>query len=631
MVAKLAPRNPLAWRNAGVSLSASGDDVGAERCLAEAVRLAPDYAGAHHGLALVRARLGRLVEAVEPFQRAIALEPGNVEAYFNFANILRGLGEMRAAEVAFQMAVLQKPDFAAAHCNLGHLFFSEGNIELAGIHLKRAVELDPQSAEAHNNLGNVLEQNADREGALRCYDAAIACKPDFAQAICNRACALLGLGRLGEAIEESQRAIALRPDDALLHSNLLFMLLNDSSLEAKTVFDAHLAFAARFEAPLRAGWAPHANAPDPDRRLRLGYMSADFRRHAVSHFIEPILAAHDRQGFEVFAYCSHPQVDEVTLRLKAMVEHWIPCHALSDEALAARVRADGIDILVDLSGHTAHNRLPVFARKPAPVQVTWIGYAGTTGLAAMDYRITDRHLDPPGIADAQHTEKLVRLPGGNVVFLPPADAPPVNALPALSTGRVTLASLNNPRKISPAVIALWSRILAARPDARLLLGSATEESLREDMRSRFARCGVDPDRIAFEPWRPMAEFLALHHGIDLCLDPFPYNGGTTSCHALWMGVPFVTLAGDRTVSRCGAAILAQAGLEQFVAQDEDGYLERVLQVLADLPALDELRRSMRERILATPGNDAVELTRHLETAYRDMWRAWTRSGEPRQT
>jgi predicted O-linked N-acetylglucosamine transferase (SPINDLY family) len=295
------------------------------------------------------------------------------------------------------------------------------------------------------------------------------------------------------------------------------------------------------------------------------------------------------------------------------------------------VRADGIDILVDLSGHTAHNRLPVFARKPAPVQVTWIGYAGTTGLAAMDYRITDRHLDPPGVTDAQHTEKLVRLPGCNVAFQPPSDAPPINALPALSTGRVTLASLNSPRKITPEAIVLWSRILAARPDARLLLGSANEESLREDMRSRFAQCGIDPDRIVFEPWRPMAEFLALHHGIDLALDPFPYNGGTTSCHALWMGVPLVTLAGDRTVSRCGASVLARAGLENLVAQDEDDYFECAIHMLSDLPALDELRRSMRDRILSTPGNDAIEVTRHLETAYRDMWRTWTDSGVPRQT
>jgi predicted O-linked N-acetylglucosamine transferase (SPINDLY family) len=362
------------------------------------------------------------------------------------------------------------------------------------------------------------------------------------------------------------------------------------------------------------------------RRLRIGYVSGDFYGHSVAYYIEPILRHHDKKQFEVFCYYNLDKQDEVTARLKGYADHWIPCSFMTDEALAGRIRADQIDILVDLSGHTAHNRLMTFARKPAPVQATWIGYAGTTGLTAMDYRITDHYMDPPGLSERYHSEQLIRLPGSNVPFSPEACAPEVSELPALSSGQLTLSSLNTLNKINPQVIRLWGRILAALPQARLMLGNVTDPLIRQRLLDLFQEAGISEERLILHPRMSMSDYLALHRQIDFGLDPFPFTGATSTYHALWMGVPVITLAGDNAAARCGVATMGIVGLEQFITRSEEEYLQRTLSIAADLPALNRIRQSLRPKMQQTVC-DAAGITRNLETAYRSMWRQWCQRKE----
>ncbi|SFC75514.1 Glycosyl transferase family 41, partial [Polaromonas sp. OV174] len=323
----------------------------------------------------------------------------------------------------------------------------------------------------------------------------------------------------------------------------MFSISQNEAVDAAALFAEHCRFGAQFEAPLRAQWPQHGNSREPARCLQVGFVSGDLYNHAVASFIEPVLvhlAAY--ASLSLHAYANHPTDDSVTQRLRGHVKHWHPVVGLSDAALAEKIRADGIDILIDLSGHTSKHRLLSFVRKPAPVQVSWIGYPGTTGLSSMDYYLSDRFILPPGQFDHQFTEKLVYLPA-NAPFLPAAYAPLVNDLPALSHGYLTFGSFNRPSKISRAVIALWSQLLRALPDSRMVLGAMREDDQYDTLTAWFAEERIARERLDFHPRSGMRNYLALHHQVDVCLDTFPYNGGTTTYHALWMGVPTLTLAG----------------------------------------------------------------------------------------
>jgi len=621
-VTKLEPKNAAAWRNLGVSHASIGEYEQAAAAFQRAVILKPDYPVAHHSLALALIALQRPYDAISAFQASISLNPQDQEVLYNFANTLVSISELDAAEAAFQLAVSLKPDFADAHCNLGKLYLNRNDGDAAVMHLRHAVSLNPDAAIPHKNLGAAYQHQGRLTEALACYETAVRIDPTFAEAISNAASLHLAMGNIEEASAAYRYALKLAPHNAATFSDLLFCLQNDHTISDEALFNAHREFAAHFEAPLRPGWPQHANDRDPNRRLRIGYVSGDLRNHAVAFFLEPLLANRDSANFEVHVYSNHAQVDAVTKRLATYVDAWTSCTHLSDDALAQRIRKDQIDILVDLSSHTAHNRLLTFARKPAPVQVTYIGYGGTTGLDAMDYRITDCWLDPVGVTDHLHSEELVRLTGGGAAFDGAQDAPDIDPLPALNGKGIMLACLNNPRKIRPPVTALWSRILTARPDATLMLGSVSDQALRNSLLTQFAENGIAASRITFQPWMPMHDYLALHNQIDLALDPFPYNGGTTSYHSLWMGVPFVTLAGNRTMSRVGACLLTTFGLDDWIADREDTYVGKVLSALADLPALDRLRRSLRRRIAPAGVNRSADVTASLESAYRSMWKSW---------
>ncbi|MDD2918868.1 tetratricopeptide repeat protein [Rhodoferax sp.] len=563
---------------------------------------------------------GRLNDAIACYRQALVRQPDSTAAYGNLGTALDALGHLDQAVECFEQALLRDPDDAGVHVNFGNALKHHGRLDQAIAHYRRALALQPDFAGACYNLGKALQDQGLFDEAISHYRQALVLKPNYADAYLDLARALLQQGQLDEAVAIYRKVLNHLPDNARAFSNLLFALQNLSTCSPAELFQEHLRYAERIEAPLKPGWQPHTNSRDPERRLKVGYVSGDFHRHPVAYFLEPILAHHDKSQVEIFGYSNNRFSDLHTQRIASAMDHWLVCSGLSDDELAQRIRLDAIDILVDLSGHTALNRLPVFARKPAPVQASYIGYPGSTGLSAMDYRISDPWQDPVGLTERYHSETLVRIPGG-MAFAPEPDAPDVNALPALHSGELVLACLNGLNKLNPAVVSLWARILLALPQARLLLGNVTDSGIRQRLTDLFGAAGIGPERLILQPRVAMAEYLELHHKIDLALDPFPYNGGTTTMHSLWMGVPVITLAGSHAVSRLCAAHLSRVDLDEFITHSEDEYLQCAVKFANDLPKLNEVRQSLRQRMTAAECDPAA-ITRQLEAAYRTMWRAW---------
>jgi predicted O-linked N-acetylglucosamine transferase (SPINDLY family) len=531
------------------------------------------------------------------------------------------VGRLPTAKALYQQILQADPAHADALHLLGLIEHQQGNSTVAVDLIQQAIQARPNDATFHFNLGNMQQDLGHLDPAIACFKQALQRQPGFVDALLGLGTALRAKGLVDEAIASCRQVVAIQPDYAVAYNNLLFVLQSSSTCPPAEIYAEHQRFAERFEAPLKPFWQPHPNPPEPERRLKVGYVSGDFRQHAVAYFIEPILASHDKARFEIYGYCNNTVHDRYTERIASHMDHWLVCRGLSDEQLAQRIRSDGIDILVDLSGHTALNRLLVFARKPAPVQVTWIGYQGSTGLSAIDYRITDAFMDPPGQTERYHSETLVRLPNGGFAYQPEPDCPPVNALPALSSGELVFASLNTLSKINPAVVSLWARILQALPQARLILGNVTDAEIAQRLASQFAQNGIAPERLILKPQMSTADYLALHQRIDIGLDPFPYNGGTTTMHSLWMGVPVITLAGQHAISRFGVSLMSRVGLAGFICQTEDEYVQCAVKFANDLPRLNEVRQSLRARMSA-PEWAPANITRHLEAAYRNIWRKW---------
>jgi predicted O-linked N-acetylglucosamine transferase (SPINDLY family) len=370
---------------------------------------------------------------------------------------------------------------------------------------------------------------------------------------------------------------------------------------------------------------PFTNQSDPERRIRVGYVSSDFRRHPVGFFLQPVLNSHDRAQVEVFCYSSHPQTDDLTEQLRSRADGWRTIASSDDDAAAELIRSDAIDILVDLGGHSGFNRLPTFARKPAPIQASWLGYADTTGLPNIDYLISDRFVCPEQ-EDGAVVEQVVRLPEAFLCYTPPEDAPPVPPLPALSRGHVTFGCFNNIAKVTPDVIRLWAEILRAVPESRLFLKTRSlgEHSVRSRYASLFAHHEVSPERVVFEGASPRADYLAAYGRVDIALDPFPFNGGTTTLDALWMGVPVISLQGDRPVCRLGASHLSAAGCGDLVVRSPQDYLQKAVALASDVRQLSHLRAALRRQVLDSPICDSSRFTRGLEKAYRAMWHGWCR-------
>jgi predicted O-linked N-acetylglucosamine transferase (SPINDLY family) len=462
-----------------------------------------------------------------------------------------------------------------------------GRLDEAVAAARRAIELNPQYAVGHWDLGTSLKS----------------------------------LGRLDEALDAYREAIRLKPHSPEQGSNYIYTLNYHPGYDAATIFAAHREWGRVHADALTAAAPLHANDRSPDRRLRLGYVSGHFWGHAVNFFTEPILASHDHARFEVVCYSNKTGGDETTARLQTYADGWREIAHLADEQVAQMVRDDKIDILVDLAGHIGGNRLLVFARKPAPVQVTYIGYQNTTGMSAMDYRLTDDWSDPPG-TDKFYTEKLVRLPRSFFCYRPSPDAPAVNALPALAAGHLTFGSFNNFAKVTPAVLAAWSRILAAVPGSRIIILANAADSLRQYLASTFQQHGVDAQRWTLVDRCPRAEYLERIRSVDIALDPFPFGGHTTTCDALWQGVPVVSLAGGMYAARFGSSALVTLGLNELVASSVDEYVNIAVRSAGDIERLAILRASLRERMAASPLLDFAGFTRNLEAAYCEMWTTW---------
>lgn len=497
-----------------------------------------------------------------------------------------------------------------------------GEFAPAQLLAEQVLERDPRNALALHLLGLAAYRMRDLKRAVDLAEQSLRIEPANAEFLSNLGFFYSELGRVEDAVATLRKALAIDPQLRIARSSLIFSLMFLDGVPAKDLHAEHVAWAKMHADPLIALARPHANSRDPERQLRIGYVSADFRRHSVSYFIEPVLAQHDREQFRVHCYYNGAAADDTTARIRESADVWRDISRLDDDAAAELIRADGIDVLIDLSGHLRDNRLLVFARKPAPVQITWLGYLQTTGMQAMDYKLTDAISDPPGEADRRHTEVLLRMPHCQWCYQPPAGAPAVNALPALASGKITFGSFNRTIKISPHSIRLWCRILRELPQASLRILGVPVSASGGRLIEQFERGGVSSSRIEILPSLQSDEYWRAYQGVDIALDTFPFNGATTTCEGLWMGVPAVSRAGMLGPQRSGASLLNAVGLPHLAATNDDDYVAAAVRLAGDIQALGKLRARLRDDMRNSPLMDVRQFVHDLEANYRASWRKW---------
>jgi len=659
---QLRPDLVEAHNNLGNALKGLGRPAEALASYQRALERKPDYVEALNNLGNALKDQGRLAEAISSYQRALQLSPDLAEGHNNLGSALQAQGQFAEAIVCFRQALQRRPTLAAAHTNLGNALKDQGHLDEAIASYQHALQLDPNGLEAHQNLGDAFQSLGRLADASVCYlhvlqlkkdcveahvnlggvrrlegrlDEAVACchralelKPDCAEAYSTLGAALVDQGRHDEAVAAMQRARELKPESAAIHSSFLNALQYCPDVTLAQLRRAHQEYDSRHAAPLHNAWRPHDNAPQADRRLWLGFVSPHFERHPVGYFLIRALENLDRQEFRVVCYSDTRAKDDLTVRFHAAASHWRDMAGQTDEHLVQQVRADRIDILFDLAGHTGGNRLLAFARKPAPLQITWLDYEGSTGLCAMDYLLADRFEVPPQ-AEPWYVEKVLRMADGFVCYEPPASAPPVGPLPAQESGRVTLGCFNLPAKITPQVVATWARILQRLPESLLFLKYQGLDDAATAVRyqQNFADQGIAPERVTLEGWSPYAEFLSRYQQIDIALDPFPYTGGLTTCEALWMGVPVVTCPGETFASRHGLSHLSNVGLTETIARDLDHYVDLTVELAQDLPRLARLRAGLRQQVASSPLCDGKRFAANLMAILRGVWRQWVAGKE----
>lgn len=614
------PKSVALLRLLGGSLLAQDRFEEARDVLSRAGQAGVDDALLHRMLGIALRRLERNEEAKAEFERSLAIAPDDFDTLLNASANAATLREHALARRYAERARVLRPDSVAALRVLADAAAVEGSREEAVDLYRRAIAIEPAVADLYVNLGDTLAAMGRIAEAEAELERALALRPNDAQAHLNLGSVLFRLGQTGAALRHYRTASDLAPNRPDVQMAYLFCLLHDESVAPEHCFEEHVRIGDLIEAPRRHLQRPHENDRDPARGLRVGFVSGDLRDHAVAYLIEPVWQAMRGGRHQLIAYANVPFEDAVSERLRSLVDSWVRVERLDDAALAERIRQDRIDILFDLSGHTLHNRLPVFAMRPAPVQATMIGYPGTTGLSAMDYRVVRRSADEIGNLQRLNREKLVRVPFRG--FLPEPGAPEVQPLPALTNGFLTFGSFNRLSKVSEATIDLWSRVLHAIPDAKMLVGAAGEPRAEERLRAQFESCGISPARLSFRPRMQMVEYLALHHEVDVVLDTFPYTGGTTTSQALWMGVPVLTLEGSTSQQRQSATILAMLGLDEWATRTPEAYVEQARAAAADLPALDRLRQSLRPKLAASVYGSQDAVRREMDTALQTMWRRW---------
>ena len=586
----------------------------------KALKLKPDHRDAWFNLANARLNDGRNEEAAAAYDQALMLRPNDPDALLGMGNAFRALRRYAEAEACFRDAIAARPDFLDAYFALADACANQDRSSESLTHLQRAVDLRPDSAAAHNELGLYLQwmNRGEFEAERRCRKA-LDLNPDFAPAHNNLGCSLEDQGRHEESEASFRRALELRRAFSTF-ANLLFGLNYHPDKSGEEIYAAYGEFEEALAKPLYGTWRAHGNDRNVERRLKVGYVSPDFRRHSTRHFLLPLLAHHDRSRYEIVAYAELAKEDEITEQYRSHVDHWQPTNGMSDEALVEQIRADGIDILVDLAGHTKGNRLLVFARKPAPVSVSWLGYGYTTGVSAIDYLLTDEASAPAG-SEPLFAEVPWRLATPGYVYRPAEGMGEVSPLPALQHGQVTFGTLTRSVRINHRVVRVWSEILKRLPEARLVIDSRNYQSseMQDALAARFAAHGIGRARLDIGFRSPPWDVL---RSMDIGLDCFPHNSGTTLFESLYLGIPFVTLAGRPSVGRLGSSILEGVGHPEWIARSEEEYIEKAVALAGDLPKLAGIRAKLRQEMQASPLMDEAGFARRVEDAYRDMFKQW---------
>ncbi len=653
----IKPTFAEAHNNLGATFATLGQLEESVASYRRAVQIKPDFAAAHNGLGGVLRDLGQLDEAVASYRRAIKVQPNYAEAHNNLGVTLRDLGQFDQAMMSYRQVLKIQPDYAAVHSNLGVVLRDLGRLEDAissfhqalaiqpddaqtlnnlGLALydldkfgeatasyKRALSINPDYTEALNNWGLMLYATNQHYDAIANYRKALTIDHNFAEAHNNLGIALSSLGEHHQARISYRRALDIKPHYFEAHSNLL-MAATYTLQSPADYLDEALRFGKNVAGKTPSRYAAWQCNPQPPK-LRVGVVSADLHSHPVGYFLESLLAQLDSARIELIAYTNNPINDDLTARIKPYFSAWKSVFALNDQAAAQLIHEDGIHVLLDLSGHTAHNRLPLFAWKPAPVQVTWLGYFASTGVAGMDYLLADA-TGVPESQRANFSEQIWYLPDTRLCFTPPDTDLPVAALPGLTNGFVTFGCLQNLAKINDDVLITWGRILAALPHARLRLASKqlNDPTVVAQLQQRLQQYGISPARVSMHGPVSRAAYLAAYAEVDVLLDTFPFPGGTTTCEALWMGVPTLTLAGETLLARQGASLLTAAGLQDWIAASEEAYVAKAVHFAGDLPKLATLRANLREQVRISPLFDAPRFAKHFEEALWGMWQAHDR-------
>ena len=619
-VLSVQPDNLDALNNLGIALGCQERMGEAAEVFRRVVALMPAHADSWNNLGITLAAAGRFAEAMEAYSRSLGLVPNQPEAYNNIGNAYKELGQIEEAEAAYRRALVERPQDADVLRNLGNVLRTQGRIDEAIAILQRALGVTPEDARVYNDLSIALSAVGRSDEALAAAKRAVELAPEFADAHVNLGNVLKDRGEVTQAIEAFRQALMVQPGNAAARDNLIYTLEFAPGVDERTI-------EAEKECWRRQAGNQSAERPrwevagrDPERRLRIGYLSADFRDHVVGRNLLPLFEEHDRRGFEIFCYSGVLRPDALTAQFQKLSDGWRSTLGVHDEALTSMIREDGIDILVDLAQHMAGNRLPVFCHRPAPVQVSFAGYPAGTAAEAIEFRMSDRYLEAGAVKDTPGKEQIIWL-DSFWCYDPCGVKIEINASPANASGYVTFGSLNNYCKVNDRVLMLWARLLGKLRESRLIILSPRGNH-RQHALKIFAAQDVTEDRIEFVEPRARRQYLELYHGIDVVLDPFPYNGHTTSLDALWMGVPVVSLAGERAVSRAGLSQLSNLGLSEWVAYNEEDYVAIAARLAENLPRLAEWRATLRGRMEASVLMDAPRFARQMEEGYRTMWREW---------
>jgi protein O-GlcNAc transferase len=621
------PGSAEAHNGMGALLIDMGRPEEAELSIRRAMGIRPDFPEGLNNLGNALLAQGKAQDALAVYGQAGKLQPGNHIVYYNAGNALRELGQVERSIAAFRQALTIKPDDAKSQDGLGLTLWMAKRPDDAIKAFREAIALDPKSVDAMVNLGNTFNMLNRFGEAREVLERAVSINPKNALAQNSLAIVVTNMGHLEEGIQAYRRSIDLDPRNALIHCNLVFGLQYLYGDDGAAALEEAQRWNSLHAVRLWKGVAHHENSRDPERRLRIGYVSNDFREHSVSRFLRPLFQNHDHQNFEIVCYSDTRHPDATTEALRACADQWHQTTIVTDGPLAEMIRGHGIDILVELMGHTARNRLLMFARKPAPIQISWLGYAGTTGVETIDYRMTDGLADPPGMTEAFYSEKLLRLPRTNWCFAPPsavAEIAPTSAR-GLAGRAFCFGSFNKMAKATPMVLDMWAEIMNGTPGSRLLLKdrALADAAIRERLRAEFERRGITPDRVELAGYEDdQVSHFRRYSEVDVALDTFPYDGTTTTCEALWMGVPVVTLAGKTHLARVGVSLLTNVGLSELIANSTEEYISIATGLARDQARLQKIRDGIRGRMLGSPLMDGRQFARDVEGAYRDVWRRW---------